>query len=382
MFYKEGFLENNTIEEFDLKKSKEFCVALYRKLSVDNPDIQIHYIVSRNDITGINKIKPILVNKKSYIDINGQYILNNYSIERIKKKYQIEEDIKLVKLTHEELSNHLNPEYLNEAENLLSDFYNLSFSKTIHDKNGDEYYIEIIENADPTLLGELVQDKLNIYKNNIQIGYVKAKYTNEDITNKLFPNIIFEYINEFNIGYQLNQRSNPEDILKALENKRVINNVDYSDINKMMCEAEKQLLNNKNIVNLIKTSKDYWNNKATIEYSLLEEDYQGLGLSQIMYFYLAKHLNNKGIEFRSSVIQSEHAKKLWGNLKSNFPKNVNESKIQSFPDREPDIVYFFNVNNEEECDFVNGKLNNINPINDFLTKKIKKSQNKKNQIKI
>lgn len=384
MFYKSGYLNEAIINEYDNEKSLEFCLALYNKLKESKKKLEIHYIIGNHDITGIQKIKPIIVNGKSYTDIHGTFILNNYTQKDIENKYSDYSDIKIVKLTDleiEQLYETANKSYLIDAENILSDFYINSFEKTIQDKNNNEYLIRIIKNCDSTLLGELIQDKMVLYKEDKEIGYVKVKYSTNEIYENLYPTKSLEYINAFNINSFINKNTDPEKILKTLFNKRIIEDIS-NDFKKDLIEADKNIANNKSLMNYINTTKEYWNNKATVEYSFIEEEYRGLGLSQIMYFYMGKYLNNEGINFRSSVTQSELALKTWNTLKKNFPNNIEEEKIQSFPDKDSESVFFLSVSKEEDCYFLNGELKHTNSLKSFLENKIIKNEfePKKNKI--
>lgn len=56
------------------------------------------------------------------------------------------------------------------------------------------------------------------------------------------------------------------------------------------------------------------NQHPFIDFSRLEEKYQGKGAGTSMYVYMARKLGEKGKTLSSSGLQSDEAQRLWGSM--------------------------------------------------------------------
>lgn len=70
-------------------------------------------------------------------------------------------------------------------------------------------------------------------------------------------------------------------------------------------------------------------NVATIDYSKLRDDMKGKGLGYVMYFHMAKHLNEESIKFRQSTICSPSAQRLWSAFENHCADVIEEKEWSS-----------------------------------------------------
>jgi hypothetical protein len=264
----------------------------------------------------------------------------------------------------------INFKILDKYRNLLSDFNVLSFSKSIEDKNGDKYTLKYHSNYNICPIGSGKDDILRVYNsNNKEIGYLKAIYTPTEDYLILNPTVIHKVLEIHNNDYDIHINSSKEELLARLgrtqsgDKKIDLENIDneFQTTIEMLTKKYNDELKNRNT------------NLATIMYSNLNDEwedeektsYKGKGLAQLMYFEVAKELNKKGIEFRSSSQQTPDAKKLWKNLQNNLKGNVEIIKFNDFD------VYKLSVNEDENLKFVNGKLKHTS-IDKFILNSIPK----------
>lgn len=82
-------------------------------------------------------------------------------------------------------------------------------------------------------------------------------------------------------------------------------------------------------------------NKATIDYSKLEDEHMNKGLGYVMYFHMAQYLTKENIAFRMSTITSDSAKRLWRGIEENWRRSVINRKIRNPHAQEKFIVHKF-----------------------------------------
>lgn len=329
MFYKKGFLNKKIIDLYENEGSLEFAIAMKENFKNKNKNVEIQAILSK-DNNDVIKYIPVFDNKYT-ITISGyhstsRFYLNN--LERKNKDYSnlyiepINIDLKIK-----------NKKFYNNAKELIKDFYKLENSVIVNDKEGKQYRIDVYSDTDPILNEFLTQDSLFIYdlETNKKIGHIKAKYSTTEMNSFYHPTLIHEFLSEYNLTYLIKNCKSKEDILKVLEDKKYLKDIDYTNIEQSFKKAEKKLY--KKQKEQIEDSRARWINIATTEYSSLETknlsfdtedkiDYRNKGLAQLMYFYMAKHFTSKGLTFRSSTMLNENSQKVWNNLIKNFPNNI------------------------------------------------------------
>ena len=280
MFYKDDVLDKDTIKDFFTKHSTEFAIAIYEKVSKvpsedwnlclirdaqSNKEIPSVVTVTNTDRNGRQE----MITPKGTVQFEPDYLSheahkleggtfqtiketqgsNRFSLERISLNVVIKNYI-------------VDNIALNKAREILNNYYNIASTSVIKDNNGEEFRLDIVENADTTIGGNLVVDKAFVSdKNNKRVGYMLVKYTTPEI-------------------------------LKELPPQRDVGN------------------------------NDYFLNIAGIDFSRIKPEFQRRGLATEMYSKMAEHLNKKGLQFRGSGLQSATAKALWKKLEDTYPDKV------------------------------------------------------------
>jgi hypothetical protein len=367
MFYKDNYLSPETKQYFS--NSPEFIYALFQKMKI-LPNIgllEIHALDSNgNKVTTF----PVAINKTfiqkavnnsnesnttlnttadtksnilitpakpfdihSYMTIDGAYTFGNYSQKKILKEIQ-EQYPNVTKFSYSEItekefqSNYsINENKYSEATHLLQDFFNLKETGFLLDKNGQQYYYQIVHNADMTIGDTVIIDQLYLYtidktnhtnnltENNINlnnitpllkpIGYLKTKYTTIDILHKL--------------AHNQNESANALSTIQS----------NYKSKNR---PKESDPFLNKN---------------------------KGLGYS--MYFHMAKYLNNHNLEFRQSSMNSDSATQLWTGIQKHWEDNITVKPFLTHS------LCFLSIGQDTILNFENNK-----PVINSLTKPFKK----------
>jgi hypothetical protein len=373
MFYKKNYYPKHISDRFNGENSLEFTLALKERLA-GAIDYDIAILSGVNSNGKRENIKYLFIDNDNnnssgiILDFGDHGIMNcKWTIEGYKNKYTDYEDIEIDLLT-EDMINCLKPkciESFNDALTYAVGYKERKESIEITDKYGEPYKIEIIENSDHSLDGFLSQDILNIYHKNEIIGYLKMKYSTDDLYNHYNPTVFHSYFDNKGMDDFLALDLSKKLILKNLENMNYIENVDYENIEKEFKKYEKEFTLRIGKKELKDTAKR-WINSATSEYSRISDgdfsaklsksnlNHQGKGLAQLMYFHMAKHLTAKGIILRGSTNQSNSAIKLWSNLSKNYPNNTSTIKLLAM--NKPEDVYTLSVGSDESVEYKNGKL--------------------------
>lgn len=386
MFYKKGFLNKEEINLYENEGSLEFAIAMKEHLK--NKKIEIKAISAKENNNNSNERKLIkyipVFEDRFCITVTGYYSINNsFYLKSLEKRYPNHSDLLI-----EDVNINLkikNQAFYNRAEELIKDYYKLENSVIVNDKEGKQYRIDVYSHTDTVLDEFLTQDSLFIYdlETNEKIGHIKAKYSNTEMYNFYYPTVIHEFLNDVNKDYIIENCESKEDILKSLEKKGYIRDVDYSNIDKSFKKAEQKLY--KRQKEYIDDSRERWINVATTEYSKLQSrdpffdsenkvDYRNKGLAQLMYFYMAKHFTSKGITFRSSTMLNEDSQKVWNNLIKNFPDNIKISTLNN------QKIFQFKVQENENVNFESGKLQHKTELSEFLENKTKTKKTIKQKI--
>jgi len=256
----------------------EFACVLMDKFK-DFPEYKFGYIEGIKDGQA-SRLNPVVFEDKYYMTSDGQRKCDSpYTLPRDYPQYSS------FSLVESQLPECVDKKTVKQLEKKLSDFFNVAVSKSVVDKEGNAYSIKIINNADTSIGSNLIVDELRLYHKDKQIGYLKAKYTQNSIIKKLPP----------------------ESYSNAL----------FVD-------------------------------KATIDYSTLDDRFKNKGLGYVMYFHMAQHLNSKKIQFRSSTLQSGHAKRLWDGINRNWGNYIKNTKLAAqnckFLEMTQDLSLYFEDN--------------------------------------
>jgi hypothetical protein len=362
IIFKESYYSEDERVNIKKNESLELSIALLERLNENDS----HAIFK---ITPINN-SPFYAVRESNLDGFRDTFTGIEGTESI--NYSQIKDITQL-LNYDDVT--INDEILNKYKLLLSNLNVLSFSKKIHDKNGEEYTIKYHSNYNICMLGAGRDDILRVYNSkNREIGSLKAIYTLEEDYTTLNPTVIHKVLDIQNNDYDIHKNSSKEELVKRFNRTQSRSHTDkdnninidtlYEKITQELTSKYKDELNNRHT------------NLATIGYSDLKDEYEdeenvsykGKGLAQIMYFEVAKELNKKGIEFRSSTCQTNDAKKVWTNLQKNLKNNIIEI------DYNGSTAYCLKVGEDENLNFINGKLKHTS-INNFILNSKPKKQN-------
>lgn len=91
--------------------------------------------------------------------------------------------------------------------------------------------------------------------------------------------------------------------------------------------------------------------EALVSYVRIIDEYQGKGLSQLMYFYISQYVNGKGFVLTNSMCQTESGKLVWKYLYNNFPQSITISTDDLGFDK-----FYLNIPLFKSCNFEHGKL--------------------------
>jgi hypothetical protein len=361
MFCKDYYSSEEIKEKFNNINSLEFSIAV--KENMPNNPIEIKAVTgfNQNNEKEILEYIPYDKERKLIYKINDYSGLSKYTLDHYQKIYNnhskvsvedIAQDFKIKdKVAYEQAKE------ITKGVNVLKE------EIKIKDKENNEYTIKIFENSDLSLGGFLMQDKMLVYSGEEQIGYIKMKYSTSELYDTYYPTKLQEALEHSNENHMFNHQLNKKEILEILEERRFIYDVNYNEIENEFKQAEKKIF--KRYKNLVEDLRERWINTATSEYSRLDPEYQGKGISQLMYFHMSKYLNKKNIKLRGSTCQSDFAKRLWENLETNFPDNISKIKL---PDDDR-VSYVLIVEDNENAYFKNGKLIKENLISKFLNDK-------------
>lgn len=269
LFKGKSLNHNKEILESILSPGYDFATIVYDKLKQTNSSVKMVKMDGLDKSGKILKeffvVVPIISqNTFYYINANGQKAFSQYGISLLKNKYNLSSLYVNEIENIYEYKNRSNPKARSYSQEILKDFYIIKKQELVKDKSNNEYKLIIVENADLSIGEHLYVDELMLFKGQRKIGYLKAKYA-------------------------------PGDKIES-----------YSVEN---------------------PKKDLFYNKATIDYSFLEDEFKNKGLGYVMYFHMAQHLTNKSIDFRQSTLCSESAQKLWLGIEKHWQFMIHKEQI-------------------------------------------------------
>jgi hypothetical protein len=327
MYFKKDFIHEAIKKEFTEIYDAEFAMAYYQKTK-DIEQVELGMVTCNHNGAACKKaiirqtyMSDLDTQKMGYkfIEIAGaKSTLGNAHLINPDYRYKKDEltDVIFTRLNEEQFKKEfgpLNNEKVNEASSLMTHFCNLKDEGVIYSKEGEVFQYKIIENSDLTLTSYLLLDELRIYKDNIQVGYLKTKYTSDLIVQELLGK-------DYTI--QKDKNLTPEHKMEYLKEK----GIDHTELNHdiVFNLTKTQLQDN---YKKIQRELKVFNDIATVDYSKISEQYKGRGLGTQMYFKIAQHYDNKNIMFRSSSLQSPSAKGLWAKIKKEYPSQIEEISI-------------------------------------------------------
>lgn len=327
MYFKKEFIDEAIKKEFTETYDAEFAVAYYQKTnSIEHVELGMvtcnhNGIAVKKAIVRQTYMSDLDTQKMEYkfIEISGsKSTLGNTHLINPDYKYKRGEltDVMFTPLSKEQFQKEfglLNKEKIKEASSLMSHFCNLKEEGVIYSKDGEEFQYKIIENSDLTLTSYLLLDELRLYKDNIQVGYLKTKYTSDLIIQELLGK-------DYTI--QKDKNVDPEHKMEYLKEK----GIEHTELNHdiVFNLTKTQLQDN---YKKIQRELKVFNDIATVDYSKMSDQYKGRGLGTQMYLKIAQHYDNKNIMFRSSSLQSPSAKGLWQRIKTEHPNLIKEISI-------------------------------------------------------
>lgn len=305
MFYIEG---NNTLNHLNKRKdnSLEYCIALKQKEYFKDYEI---YQLEEENICFLYQKSIRRIFSEQGLSMRRVYArhLNN-SYPHIDDVYLTEN----MRLLEERDFLKANWNIVNEFKKDLENTHSLSFSKTIKDKNNEEYEIKIFNNVDTNISTPAFNDILVIEKNGNKVGDMTVVYTDKHLVDTISNSI--ESLQLRSANYRFPFFDNKEDV------------IEYGKMNGVSIKKT-DIVEKKEQIDL-----DYAKslmNKSFSEYTCVDydEDLSGLGLGKQMYFYMAQHLNKKNILFYSSILLSGAAEGLWNSMNKSFNGLVTKGKI-------------------------------------------------------
>lgn len=322
MYFKKEFIDEKVKNEFLQTYFAEFALSYFNKVkNVESADLGIvtfehngifhkKALVRQKSKSNVNKEDSAYV----YIDIasyTGKPINSAIvDFDRLRKADEFKNVI-YTPVTEEQFKAEfplMSEQKIKEAAELMSAFCNLKSEGEIYSRNGDKFTYKIIENDDITLGSVLLLDELRLYKDDELVGYLKTKYTTLDIAKELLKK-----------DYSILDKSRytKEEKQQYLSSKNIAYTPDNFDI---IFKLNVKIVKS----DLEKLEKEFkiFNKIATIDYSNVKDDYQGLGIGTQMYLKIAEHYDQKGISFRSSSLQSNKARGLWERIKREYPSQV------------------------------------------------------------
>lgn len=327
MYLKKDYIHETIKEKFTEIYDAEFAMAYYQKTN-SIEQVELGMVTCNHNGVAIKKAiirqtyMSDLDNQKmgyKFIEISGaKSTLGNAHLINPDYKYKKDEltDVIFTPLNEEQFQKcfgPLNNDKIKEASSLMTHFCNLKDEGVIYSKDGEAFQYKIIENSDLTLSSYLLLDELRLYKDNIQVGYLKTKYTSDLIIQELLGK-------DYTI--QKDKNPTPEHKMEYLKDK----GIDHTELNHdiVFNLTKAQLQDN---YKKIQRELKVFNDIATVDYSKMSEHYKGKGLGIQMYLKIANHYENKKITFRSSSLQSPSAKGLWEKIKKEYPSQIEEITI-------------------------------------------------------
>jgi hypothetical protein len=387
MYFKKNYFNKELIKEFEMDFGFEFALALYdfnSNIGLKKDIADIIFVDEQNkekkhrtvfiDYSQIESGDLVSLGKYDY---NDEYTFEKYVKETKYKKSYLK---KLTNLEIEERRKDINEKKYNQAKELMDNYKNKVFEKTIFDKEGKEFKIEIIENTSSRYNEEQSHNLLNLYDGKKIVGYLKMIYTNEKLFKHYNPTSfhIHDSMIHINKDYKLPLIYTEKELLLSLEKRHIIKNVNYEDPKKELKKQENKFKRkHKKVLDAyIKETM----NIAIPQYSRVgsrddKNKYKNSGLGTLMYFYMSRYFNEKNIVFSASRNQTEEARNLWKSLKSNFPDFVSFEK-EIYYDK-PVNVGKISVPKNEEISYVDGKIERVSSVEDYLKNKTKKTNTSK-----
>lgn len=327
MYFKKEFIHEVIKKEFTEMYDAEFAMAYYQKTK-GIEHVELGMVTCNQNGKPCKKAiirqtytSDIDTNKLGYkyIEISGaKSTLANANLINPDYKYKRDEltDVVFTSLNIEQFQKEfgpLNNEKIKKASSLMSHFCNLKEEGVIYSKDGEDFQYKIIENSDLTLTSYLLLDELRLYKDNVQVGYLKTKYTSDLIIQELLGK-------DYTI--QTDKSLAPEHKMEYLKDK----GIEYTELNHdiVFNLTKTQLEDN---YKKIQRELKVFNDIATVDYSKMSDQYKGRGLGTQMYLKIAQHYDNKNIVFRSSSLQLPSAKGLWQRIKTEHPNLIKEISI-------------------------------------------------------
>jgi len=327
MYLKREYIDEAVKKDFSENHHAEFAWAYYQKTK-DVESVELAMVTFERDekthkraIIKQKYLSDINQNKlgDKFIDIGGNkprlsssYLINpNYDykeneITNIELKTLSEVEFK-------EMFGTLNTIKLEEANGLMQNFCNLKDQGVIYSKEGEEFSYKIIENSDMTLGSLLLLDELRVYKDNVQIGFLKTKYTNDSIIKELLGQDYQVQINDNMSADEKKAYLKEKEVVFTETNYDIIFNIKKNELKDQLKKIQREL--------------KMFNDVATIDYSKISDEFKGKGLGTQIYLKMAEHYDNKNIVFRSSSLQSPSAKGLWEKMKKEYPSQIEEINI-------------------------------------------------------
>ena len=352
MFYKDEYLTPQKRALF--LHTPEFCQAIYEKMKI-LPSITLLDIHCHDQEGNIVKSFPVPAIKntqdnqyedkiKSYITIKGNYnfytsssFSERYFISGLNKQFKDDFIPEISTISHNEISYldfiekyKLQSKKLQQTRQLLDNFFNLVDEGILYDKNKQPYYYQLVQNSDMNIGENLIVDELLLYKIKEEVTdlFIGKKVTSSKL--KLLGNDNIEPIGYLKAKYTTN------DIVEYLEKKL--------DENFPVVKTPVSIKNK----NKPKEISPFLN-LATIDYSHIDEPFKNKGLGYAMYFHMAKHLNRKNIEFRQSSLNSEYATRLWQGIQKHWKDNIT---LKPFMNTH---LCFLSIGSESVLQFKNSK---------------------------
>lgn len=325
MYYKTySYSDLRCYPDFNEIYSNEFVVALYEKYKKHyGENVKIGFIdITDNKTNETSRELVVVLKNKTHLEslrleqykkLGSFKSLNDRSFTNSIDNF---EEINIEKGIKSYIKD-FSEEFYEKAKKELSNYFNIVKKGQITDKSGNLYEYNLIENADNSIGSNVVVDELLIRKNNEDVGYIKIKYSNLEIDEEC-SKIPYSILNKKNF---------------TLEEKKFYLNRQKIEFQENNVDVLFKLLQADTREALKKYNKDpqnkLFNNIATVDYSRIYENFQGLGIGKEMYLIMGEHLKLKNIIFRSSSLRSESAKGLWNKLKREHPDMIKEQKINN-----------------------------------------------------
>lgn len=334
MFYKLNY-ETQTKAELTKRGSVEFAYALWERMK-ESEDVEL--FVSKlafeedfNTVVGyvkqterdFNSEHPTDNKKYTFIDPTGDYVRRE-GLSLLDSRYLCDDKRKreLLSCNDQKVENlielkQIYPEFNHalylKSLDLIADCYLLKDKGVIYDNNGQEYSYTITKNSNLTACNEIVMDVMKVYKDNEQIAYLNAQYTNKDIFDKLYSS---------ELAIIETKKPTREQKIQLLNKQRVNFDEDTIDIYFQLTLSK--------IKKSLKSDFEHLeslNNISSPDYSRVDERFEKKGIGTQMYLKVAEYIGKQGMEFRGSFHQSPKAKGLWQKLKRDYPNHVESREL-------------------------------------------------------